>query len=103
MAFFSGGYQQDIDRQFVASWSDTRKSGRSYFVLTRGVAGWGGLMATGLLAGCWLSQRLHPVLITWYVIGSVLGGAVLGLHLWKASEARYAKLAHQADPVDAPE
>lgn len=83
--------KKDIENK--ANWAETRKMGRTKFILIYGVLTWGLIMTVAFF---FLNLREHPsipwyvhLLISWVIFS--LAGYVVGHFTWKSAEKKYHK------------
>lgn len=76
-----------------SAWAETRRKGRSHFVLYRGVLAWGGPMYFVMALAPALNGRAEPSLFYFIWTACLWGaaGAAFGLVIWHFSEKQFLK------------
>ncbi len=73
----------------LQAWEQTRKRGRTRFVLTRWTLGFSGILGGTLSLGSWLRGDSWIVFL-WIALISLSGGTLAGIWRWKSAEREYA-------------
>lgn len=70
-------------------WEEIRGKGRRRYIWTRGVLGWGGLMAFGFCLGQFFFSRFPPAEAAVTIALCAAGGYLMGVVKWKHNEEAY--------------